>query len=359
MTPPKTKPGDAVIARLYPAAPWDEILAALRQETGEEWSRKAVQGRASKLEVARKVRYTRHPVLDESEAIVREMYPAGDLREIAARLTGETSRTWVVKDVHAVAYRLGLRRLVDQRMFPPALGRIRTPKTVSASRMVICSDIHVPFHDRDLLADMLRVARRDQCDTIIIAGDLVDAAAFSRWDRETPVLDWEKEVDAANSILYEIALTFEHVHILPGNHSYRVLKQTMGQMTWGNVMAGWEIMDVLPETSRPQVQDIPVLFLDTWGLVCHPDNYSRVPGNVAAALAAVHQRSVFAGHEHAMSLRLDVSGKHLCVGLGCMLRPEMVDYKTMHVTTHPAWTAGFWTVIDREPRPYVKGWYKV
>jgi hypothetical protein len=36
-----------------------------------------------------------------------------------------------------------------------------------------------------------------------------------------------------------------------------------------------------------------------------------------------------------------------------------MGYKTMRLTTHPASNPGNWTVIDREPRPCLKGRFKV
>jgi hypothetical protein len=138
-----------------------------------------------------------------------------------------------------------------------------------------------------------------------------------------------------------------------------MLRLLKGQMAWSEIVAGWEIMDILDEDHRPSVSDIPLAYLDDWGMICHPDSYSRVAGSVAAQLAAIHHRDLFTGHEHALFQRFDVSGRYQCVGLGCMLRPDMVDYKGMRVTTHPVWTPGFVTCIDREVRLYAKSRYHV
>ncbi len=353
----KEKPGDDALARLYSGMPRAEVLAALCQETGREWTWGQASTRAKRLGIRRKIREIVRPVLDEAAELVRAEYPRGDLRAIAAALTAQTGREWSIKAVHNVAQRLDLHREVDQRMFPPALGIPRPPRTIEADRLVLCSDLQIPFHDRELLADMLRVARRDRCDTLVLAGDLVECQALSKWDRTTPAIDWEKETDTASAVLYEFSQTFEHVYLIPGNHEYRLLKTLQGQLDWQSVMAGWEIWDILADGGRPTVDNIPVIYLGDWALICHPGNYSRVPGNVAAALASIHQRSVFAGHEHSMSLRLDVSGRHLCVGLGCMCQAHLMDYKQFNMTTHPTWNRGFWTVISQQPTPYIKGWY--
>jgi predicted phosphodiesterase len=294
-----------------------------------------------------------------SDPIIKAQYPGADLYELAAELTTKTGIGWTVGQVHNRALRLSLHRVVDQRTLPPALGKARPPRVVTAERMMLCSDPHIPYHDRDLIADMMRVGKRDKCDTLVIAGDLTDAGAFSKFDRDAPTATWEQETKAASSILYELAQTFAHVHILPGNHDYRILKRLQGEVTWGNIIAGWDVWETLSDGGRPGVSDIPLIYLDDWGLVCHPDEYNRTAGSVASRLAAIYHRDIYTGHEHGLNQRWDVSGKYLCVGLGCLCRPDLVDYKTMHVTTHPIWNPGFVTVIGRQPILYAKGRYAV
>lgn len=283
------------------------------------------------------------------DEVIRALYPAEPMQVVQERLREVTGREWGKKDVFNRAHAIGVLRQVRDKQLPPSLGTVRRPITIDAERMILCSDSHVPFHDRDTWAAICEVARQRKCDTLVHVGDLVDCQAFAKFDPMVPPVKWEDEVRTASALITEIANVFSRIVLLAGNHESRIVKRMAGQLPFSDIMKAWECWDIIGDSVKTDIEDLPVAYLGHWGMVCHPANYSQTSGAVAVRLAEKYHRDVYMGHDHYMALRYDRSGMYRAISLGCCTRDDMTDYLTTSVTVNPRWNRGFVSVVDRRP----------
>jgi hypothetical protein len=283
--------------------------------------------------------------------ILRALYPTEPMPDVLTRLQESTGQVWTKKEVFNRAHVLGILRQVREKMLPPALGTLRKPVTIDADKVLLCSDSHVPFHDRHVWAEICKVGREWGIDTLVHIGDFVDAQSFAKFDPMAVPIPWEREEAAASDLIAEVSAVFPRIVLLTGNHEARIVKRLAGQLPYSGIMRGWECFDIVPE-GAVDVEDLPVAWLGDWGMVCHPAAYSQTSGAVAVKLAEKYGRDVYMGHDHYMALRIDRSGRYKAVSVGCCCREDMTDYKTMTVSTHPRWNRGFVVVDKRIPHFY-------
>jgi predicted phosphodiesterase len=281
--------------------------------------------------------------------VIRALYPTEPMQTVIDRLKESTGREWSKKDAFNRAHAIGVLRQVRDKQLPPSLGTVRRPITIDADRMILCSDSHIPFHDRDTWAAICEVARQRKCDTLVHVGDLMDCQAFAKFDPMVPPVKWEDEVRTASALIVEIANVFKRIVLLTGNHEARIVKRMAGQLPFSDIMKAWECWDIVGDNVKTDIEDLPVAYLGHWGMVCHPANYSQTSGAVAVRLTEKYHRDVFMGHDHYMALRYDRSGRYKAVSLGCCTRDDMTDYLTTSVTTNPRWNKGFVSIVDRRP----------
>ena len=103
------------------------------------------------------------------------------------------------------------------------IGRKRTPKvkppkyeTHDHQYIVVAGDFHAPFHDADVVAELI-TAEGGKANTLIISGDLMDFYSISRFLKyeHIPI---EQEIAGADALLGQLAGAFADVLIVEGNH---------------------------------------------------------------------------------------------------------------------------------------------
>lgn len=103
------------------------------------------------------------------------------------------------------------------------IGRKRIPKAKppkwhpkTTQRLILAGDFHAPFHDPELVAEMI-AAEAGQTDTLVITGDLMDFYSISRFLKyeHIPI---EQEIAGADALLGQLAAAFPDVLIIEGNH---------------------------------------------------------------------------------------------------------------------------------------------
>lgn len=92
----------------------------------------------------------------------------------------------------------------------------------SKRKILVLSDIHVPFTDEEKLQKAIDLHR--SADVIILAGDVLDMYGCSR-HRKQKDLPHQQEIDMGMRLIEYLAETFPVVIILPGNHDKRALKK--------------------------------------------------------------------------------------------------------------------------------------
>jgi len=141
----------------------------------------------------------------------------------------------VCRDCHTRAQRLAGRavkrdEILDILAENHELYAERSTRTVARRRVVrvsgdamLCSDLHVPFHDPKMIGWLCETARSLGIDQLVIGGDLIDFFQVSKFRRlhgggagvlESLVLTFD--------LLGVLAGTFRRIYVIRGNHDDRL-----------------------------------------------------------------------------------------------------------------------------------------
>ena len=169
-------------------------------------------------------------------------------------------------------------------------------------RVLIISDVHVPYHDKEALTIALDEGQKRECDVVLINGDFLDAEAASQHEK-IPNQRYgfhDKEIPMAQEILKAIRKRFPSARIIykEGNHEFRI-PRTLAKYT-----PDLYKRDALLDYLHPQIYDIEFVFQETdikMGHlnVIHGHEY-RGGGaiNVARSLFLKAADNVLTGHYH-------------------------------------------------------------
>lgn len=170
--------------------------------------------------------------------------------------------------------------------------RYKGPQTRQAApgrTIVLLPDLHCPFHDQHLLADL--VAETGKADLCVVMGDLMDCYATSKFVAYERV-PFEDELAAAQQVLEVLSATYPEVVVIEGNHDSRIEKGLLERLPPDFVAAvrfltGGELRPLAALCKRfenvrlatHQVGPHKASWFCQIGdlLVAHAEKYSRVP----------------------------------------------------------------------------------
>ena len=115
------------------------------------------------------------------------------------------------------------------RTKPPAAESQKRPYTapgLTKSRVLLVSDLHIPFHEPAFLEYLLTVS----ADRLIVAGDFLDCYSLSRFVRYEQV-PYQTEWAQAQLVLDLLAQTYPQVDMIVGNHEARLEKQLRSHLS--------------------------------------------------------------------------------------------------------------------------------
>jgi hypothetical protein len=248
-------------------------------------------------------------------------------------------------------------------------GPPKAKKAGKRLRITAAGDFHVPFHDRDAVAEL--VAREaDTTDLLVIGGDFGDAqsaSVFTKYDN----VPFKEELAETKVCLETLSEHFRQIKYLRGsNHMDRFEKRIRERLDPDLVdailyMSGGELSPDLALVKHydnitidcwttPDGQRVPWLMVVGDVAFSHAEKYSRVPGSAmrtveewltdfSGTLGLPEIRAVVQFHTHAMALLPWRSDKVL-IEPGCMChthgyqlrskiggRPQRVGYVTMEL----------------------------
>lgn len=211
-------------------------------------------------------------------------------------------------------------------------------------RIVIISDLQVPFHDERAVRNIAQFIRKFKPDDVLCVGDEIDFQTISRWS--TGRDEWSGSIgrdrDAAQSVLWDLQVK----HVVRSNHTDRLYKALsrrlpgligLPELRYENFM-GFPDLGIKFHTK-------PYEITKDWIMV-HGDEQSinHNAGLTALGAARRHGKSVVCGHTH----RLGVSGFSEASGgvLGRVLRAlevgHLMDEKQAYYTRGTMnWQKGF------------------
>jgi predicted phosphodiesterase len=106
---------------------------------------------------------------------------------------------------------------------PRSIAQEWTPFKLGATRNLVCSDLHLPYHDDEAIALMLSHAKKFNPDGIVLNGDVCDFFSVSRWDRDPRQVNLKREIEITKEFLRYLRQQFPKASIVwkMGNHEER------------------------------------------------------------------------------------------------------------------------------------------
>jgi len=246
-------------------------------------------------------------------------------RDIIRRLRGAKGKRHTKYATDKSAFKpLGWQRDV----IPKTLARTREPIVLSGVlRVLILSDIHIPYHDEVAVAAAIAHGRKKKPDVIILNGDIGDFYGVSRHDKD-PRRSLADELDAIRQFLFHLRKQFPNARILYkiGNHEARM---EMFLVKNAPVLLGVSDFElpVLLKFDESRIELVPSLTLIRLGSlpIYHghelPQGMSS-PVNPARGIWMRVQESLICGHWHRTSEHTESTGlnKKLssCWSTGCL-----------------------------------------
>lgn len=285
---------------------------------------------------------------------VRERFPDSPTLTLAKKLSKEHFETFLgVEDARSALRRIegkaGRKKLKDKSLvrtedrprnpfkLPKSYAKCRKHIDIKGKKILILSDIHIPYHDIDALSTAIQCGIDEGVDTVVLNGDALDCHMISDFVKDPKKRKFKDELYAMRTFIYELRQIFPNAEIIykEGNHEERY----------------WRYMRV----KAPELFDIDAF---DFASLCHLDKYNVqwiegknklnvgslsifhghefgkqfIPSvNVARGLFLKAKATALSGHHHqtAEHTERDVNGKVItCWGVGCLseLSPDYNPY---------------------------------
>jgi predicted phosphodiesterase len=212
----------------------------------------------------------------------------------------------------------------------------------SIKKLLVFSDIHVPFHDINSLTVAIEYGMAENVDAVLLNGDTLDFYAISDHEKDPRKINWLGELEASRSVLGMMRKAFPNIPIYfkEGNHEYRLERHLMKHAPILIGMQEFEL-PVLLKMGEMGVEYIRnKRIIRAGGLIIgHGDEYRGSGGvNPARWISLRAGESMLIGHFHRVSEHIDksISGSvrgYWSVGCLCELQPAYLPYNQ--------WSHGF------------------
>ena len=202
-----------------------------------------------------------------------------------------------------------------------AVAKKQVAEINKVTKTLVLTDLHIPFHREQVILDII-IKHRNEIDTIILGGDVVDCEGISSFPKEIrrPLV---QEMIIAYKFLKKIDSLTPNVKkiVIWGNHEYRFVRYLENK---GNELNPFHSMNILQnivggfthhdrvlkkKTKYPPLSDNFVI-IDKWYVqhndmvIAHPKNFSRV--NLRTAVNTLEHflakgwnfNTIFIGHTH-------------------------------------------------------------
>lgn len=209
---------------------------------------------------------------------------------------------------------------------------------------LILSDMHIPYHDRKVLATALEYGRRRKPDTVVLLGDVADHFACSFWQNDPRERDFARERHMVMEFLSYLRELFPKAYVVYklGNHEDRLERYMRVKAP---ELIGLECLEFphlynLPKLGISCIGDNRPIRIGKLNLI-HGHEYKFAisnPVNPARGLYLRGKAHAICGHFHQTSQHSEKSLEEKvtsCWSLGCLcdIHPE---YRPLN-----GWSHGF------------------
>ena len=193
-------------------------------------------------------------------------------------------------------------------------------------RVLILSDIHVPYHSIDAITAAIQYAKKSKPDALLLNGDTIDCHRLSRFIKDPKKRNFKLELDTFKSLfdVFEKELKCK-IYFKIGNHEERYehfLYEKAGELVG---IEEFEFENIIKARARG-IEIIgdkrPMKLNNLWGI--HGHEYVggiSAPVNPARGLFLKAKVSTFQGHNHQTSEHTEptLTGKMVTTwSLGCL-----------------------------------------
>lgn len=107
--------------------------------------------------------------------------------------------------------------------FPDGQEQVKNPIKLEGKTAVI-SDIHIGVHDKQALIGALTYIKKENCDNIILNGDIIDSSSISKHPKNSNAPKYLYEIELTKSFLSSIRADYPKARIIfkEGNHDDRL-----------------------------------------------------------------------------------------------------------------------------------------
>lgn len=126
----------------------------------------------------------------------------------------------------ANAFIKGITKVPDRPKNPYNLPKsdeaIYEPYNIKAKKLLILSDIHIPYHSIEALSCAFDYAKKEKPDAILLNGDTLDFFGLSRFSKDPKARSFAEELRAFKEFMDVIKKTFDaKIYFKIGNHEER------------------------------------------------------------------------------------------------------------------------------------------
>ena len=199
------------------------------------------------------------------------------------------------------------------------------PYELQAKRLLILSDIHIPYHSIDALTCALDYAKKDKPDAILLNGDTLDFFGLSRFSKDPKKRSFAHELASFKEFMDILKKEFNaKLYFKIGNHEERY-----EHFLWmkAGELEGVEEFD-LANIIKARAEGIEIIkdkrVMKAGGLnIIHGHEYFGItsPVNIARGLYMKGKVSAIQGHNHATSehTETDMNGNIVTTwSVGCL-----------------------------------------
>jgi len=236
------------------------------------------------------------------------------------------------------------------------------PLALPPGEYVVTGDYQIATHSEHFVERMLAVAARlRKPRALIIAGDFINADAFSDYELDVPLASFDDEVEAGRAVFDKLLRVFGRVYWLMGNHERRLSKRTRAALQPRHLWA------LLCNDTR--------VVVSAWGhcvienpngadwRITHGSSYSVNQLAVADTLAQKYQQNIISHHEHHLAIGWDRFKRYVIVNNGGLFSQQDMAYVMLDDSKRANMQNGF-TVLSwgyptvYGPEPFTN-WSKV
>lgn len=200
------------------------------------------------------------------------------------------------------------------------------PYKINGKRILILSDIHIPYHSIEAITAAFDYAKKEKPDTIILNGDTLDFYSLSRFMKDPRKRDFAYELDVFKEFMDVLKRTFSSKIIYKlGNHCvryehYLLMKahELIGveEFEFANILkARAEGIEIVGDKTIMKAGSLNIIHGHEFG------NALTSPVNIARGLYMKGKTSAIQGHNHQSSehTESDMNGKVVTTwSLGCL-----------------------------------------